>query len=109
MLGPELLVDVPAALWNAGPRDTGARTSVIVGMLGLELLVDVPAALWNAGPRDTGARTSGVVRMLGPEILVDVPAALCERWAQGFDARAGTSAGQPTRELVGRETVFCVR
>ena len=25
--------------------------------------------------------------------------------AKGFDARAGTSAGQPTRELVGRETV----
>ena len=47
--------------------------------------------------------------MLGPEILVDVPAALCERWAQGFDVRAGTSAGQPTRELVDRVTVFCVR
>ena len=36
---------------------------------------------------------------------MDVPAALCECWAQGFDARAGTSAGQPTRELVGRVTV----
>ena len=62
-------------------------------MLGAVLLVDVPAALW----------------MLGPEILVDVPAALCERWAQRFDTRAGTSAGQPTRELVGRETAVCVR
>ena len=30
MLGPVLLVDVPAALWNAGPRDTGGRTSGIV-------------------------------------------------------------------------------
>ena len=38
----------------------------------------------------TGARTSDIVRMLGPELLVDVPAALCERWAQGFEARAGT-------------------
>ena len=47
--------------------------------------------------------------MLGPEILVDVPAALCERWAQGFDSRAGTSAGQPYRELVGRVTVVRVR
>ena len=36
--------------------------------------MDVPAALWNAGTRDT----------------VFVPAALCERWAQGFEARAGT-------------------
>ena len=43
--------------------------------------------------------------MLGPEILVFVPAALCERLAQRFDARAGTSAGQPTQELVGRVTV----
>ena len=39
--------------------------------------------------------------MLGPEILVDVPAALCERWAQRFDTRAGTSAGRPTRRLAG--------
>ena len=54
----------------------------------------------------TGGRTSGIVGMLGPEILVDVPAASCERWAQGFDTRAGTSAGQPTRELAGRVTVF---
>ena len=61
-----------------------------------------------------------VMRMLGPsywrtyqrhcgmlrsEILVFVPAALCERWAQGFDVRVGTCAGQPTRELVGRVTV----
>ena len=30
MLGPELLVDVPAALWNAGTRDTGVRTSGVV-------------------------------------------------------------------------------
>ena len=34
-----------------------------------------------------------------------VPAALCEPWAQGYDARAGNSAGQPNRELVGRATV----
>ena len=58
-------------------------------------------------------------------LLVDVPAALWECWAprhwwtyqrrrvnagpKGFDTRAGTSAGQPTRELVGGETVVCVR
>ena len=30
MLGPKLLVDVPAALWNAGPRDRGVRTSGVV-------------------------------------------------------------------------------
>ena len=59
--------------------------------------------------------------MLGPELLMDVPAALWKCWAprywwtyqrrcvnagpKGFDVRAGTFAGQPTRELVGRVTV----
>ena len=43
--------------------------------------------------------------MLGHEILVFVPTTLCERWARGFDARAGNSTGLPTRELVGRVTV----
>ena len=76
---------------------------------GHRLLVHVPAALWECWDPSywwTYQRRCG---MMGPEIRVDVPAALCKRWAQGFDARAGTSAGQPTRELVGRETVFCVR
>ena len=70
-----------------------------------KLRVHVPAALcecWDPSYWWTYQRHCG---MLGPKILVFVPAALCERWAQGFDARAGTSAGQPTRELVGRGTV----
>ena len=75
MLGPVLLVDVPAG---------------IVGMLG--------QCYWWTYQRHCG--------MLGPGILVDVPAVLCEHWAQRFDTRGDTSPGQPTRELVGRETVF---
>ena len=51
---------VPAALWNAGPRDTGGRTSGC-GMLCPEILVDAPAALcerWAQGVR----RKSGHLR-----------------------------------------------
>ena len=69
------------------------------------LLVHVPAALWECWDQCywwTYQRHCGV---LGPEILVDVPAALCKRWAQGVRRNSGP-AGQPTRELVGRVTVF---
>ena len=72
-----------------------------------KLLVHVPAALcgcWDPSYWWTYQRHCG---MLGPEILVDVPAALCERWAQGVSTQErAPPAGQPTRELVGRVTVF---
>ena len=74
-----------------------------------ELLVHVPAVLWKCWDPSYWCAYQRHCEMLGPEIMVDVPAALCERWAQGFETRAGTSAGQRTRELVGRETVVCVR
>ena len=64
----------------------------------------VPAALWECWDPCYWWTYQRHCGMLGPEILVDVPCV--NAGPKGFDTRGGTSAGQPTRELVGRETVF---
>ena len=75
------------------PSQETAPTTRCNGRWATSSLVDVPVG----------------VECWALRILVDVPAVLCEHWAQRFDTRGGTSPGQPTRELVGRETVACVR
>ena len=67
----------------------------------------VPAALWECWDPCYWWTYQRHCGMLGPEILVDVPAASCERWAQmGSTQERAPPARQPTRELVGRVTVF---
>ena len=60
----------------------------------------------NAGTRVTGERTSGIVECWAPRYWWTYQRRCVNAGPKGFDARAGTSAGQPTRELVGRVTVF---
>ena len=75
----------------------------------LESLVHVPAALWECWAPSYWWTYQRHCGMLGPVTLVVVPAASCDRWAQGFDEERVPPAGQPTRELVDRETVVFVR
>ena len=107
-VGPELVVDVPAALWECWARVTGGRTSGIVGMLGPKVSVRSghpprPTRNWWAERRSfaTGKPTGIFLTRLVPSSPSHRISTWCRRTFGITDQRGLTSTAPCPRSLYG--------
>ena len=99
----ELSVVVVLSMWESSRRGGGR---VAVRLESTSYWCTYHRYCGNAGTRVTGVRTSGIVKCWAQRYWWTYQRRCVNAGPKGFDARAGTSVGQPTRELVNRVTVF---